>query len=400
MKRAALALSLLCLLLPTGGAHAQPVHRAITFVPSGFIAAAGDLACVADRFRGPKECHADATGYLIRKINGPFDPAGVEPNAIVPLGDMQYPSGNLAQFTYHNAGCQLRPPFVTGDGLACSFNDSWGRSIRTLGVPVRPIPGNHEYETSDVSATCDKLLSLTSRTACGMERYFGDAIVAPTGAGTPSAGGTPYGDGKGNYYYMFDTSPTPMLFVALNTGACTVSVGNEALCNGTDQQAAPIKFLRSTLSNSAVNPPGACVAVYYHQPRWSRYDYPTLGYMRGVWNELFDVSIPLAQRADVVLNGHAHNYQRFDAVDATGTASPNGIREIITGTGGNDLDIDPPACPIGQRCIAPTEYDLADFGAGRLEWDANAAALRYSFYAIHDDGTTALIDRTSWTCRT
>jgi hypothetical protein len=402
MRRAALAVVLLTLLLPAAGADGQPTpQRTVAFVPSGFVAAAGDLACVSDRFRGAKECHADATGYLIRKVNGPFDPGGVRPNAILPLGDMQYPAGNLDQFTYRNRGCQTRPPFLTGDGLACSFDDSWGRSVTTTGSPIRPVTGNHEYESSDVSAKCDRLLSLDSHTACGMERNFGDPIVAPWGAGTPSVGGTVYGDGRGDYYYMFNTSPTPMLFVALNTGACTVSAANEALCDGTNQDAAPIRFLRKTLSNSAVNPPGACVAVYYHQPRWSRYDYPTLGYMRGVWKELFDAAIPRSQRADLVLNGHAHNYQRFAPVDAQGVASPTtGIREIITGTGGNDLDTDPPACPIGERCIAPMVYDLEDFGAGKLEWDANAAMLRYSFYAIHDDGTTALIDRSAWNCRT
>ncbi len=404
MKRAPLALALLCLLLPTVGATGAPkpptAERAVAFVPSGFVAAAGDIACPSDKDRGPVQCHADATAYLIRKTDGPFDPGGVRPNAILPLGDMQYPVGNLAQFTYHNPGCQTRPVFLLGDTRSCSFDDSWGRTVRTTGSPVRPITGNHEYESSDALASCDRLISLNSRRACGMERYFGDAVVAPWGAGTLSTGGRAYGDGRGNYYYMFDTSPTPMLFVALNTGSCSVSVDNEPLCNGSDQQAPPIRFLRRTLSDSALNPPDACVAVYYHQPRWSRYDYPTLGYMRGVWHELFDAAIPESQRADLVLNGHAHNYQRFAPVGPTGLASSTGIRQIIQGTGGNDIDTDPPACPIGERCIAPVRWDLTHFGAGKLEWDASAAMLRYSFYSINDNGVTGLVDRAAWNCRT
>jgi hypothetical protein len=414
MKRAPFA-ALLCLLLLTVAASGDSapaarddasdvsVRGAVAFTTSGFVATAGDIACEADKTRGAEQCHEDATGYLMRKVNGPFWINGATPDAILPLGDLQYNSGNLAQFTYRNAGCQYRPPFTTGDNKACSFNESWGRSGRVTepDTPIRPVTGNHEYESTDDVASCDRLLSLTSKKACGMERYFGDPVAAPFGAGTPSSGGAAYGDGKGNYYYMFDaSSASPMLFVALNTGPCSLSEENAALCDGSNQNAAPIRFLRQTLSNETVNPREACVAVYYHQPRWSWYDYPALSFMRGVWNELFDPAITAAQRADVVLNGHAHNYQRFPAVDATGLASPTGVRQIITGTGGNDIDTEHPPCPTGTRCIAPTVADLNHFGAGRLEWDAAAAQLRYSFYGIADNGATQLLDRLTWRCRT
>jgi hypothetical protein len=36
----------------------------------------------------------------------------------------------------------------------------------------------------------------------------------------------------------------------------------------------------------------------------------------------------------VVLNGHAHNYERFAPQDPTGHATATGIREFIVGTGG------------------------------------------------------------------
>jgi hypothetical protein len=41
--------------------------------------------------------------------------------------------------------------------------------------------------------------------------------------------------------------------------------------------------------------------------------------------------------ADLVITGHAHNYQRFVAQTPGGTASANGITEIIAGTGGDSL---------------------------------------------------------------
>jgi hypothetical protein len=40
---------------------------------------------------------------------------------------------------------------------------------------------------------------------------------------------------------------------------------------------------------------------------------------------------------DLVLAGHAHNYQRFSSQTPTGTASASGITEIVAGTGGDSL---------------------------------------------------------------
>jgi hypothetical protein len=47
-----------------------------------------------------------------------------------------------------------------------------------------------------------------------------------------------------------------------------------------------------------------------------------------IWNLLFHAS------ADVVLNGHSHNYQRWRPQDPFGASDPNGIREFVVGTGG------------------------------------------------------------------
>jgi hypothetical protein len=42
--------------------------------------------------------------------------------------------------------------------------------------------------------------------------------------------------------------------------------------------------------------------------------------------------------ADVILNGHAHNYERLAPVDPKGVPDPQrGIRQFVAGTGGRDL---------------------------------------------------------------
>jgi len=44
-----------------------------------------------------------------------------------------------------------------------------------------------------------------------------------------------------------------------------------------------------------------------------------------------------AAGADVVINGHDHDYERFAPQTAAGTASPDGMREFVVGTGGAAL---------------------------------------------------------------
>jgi hypothetical protein len=55
--------------------------------------------------------------------------------------------------------------------------------------------------------------------------------------------------------------------------------------------------------------------------------------MQQFWQDLYDAN------ADLVLNGHAHNYQRFAPQTATGAPDPaRGIREFVVGTGGKSLE--------------------------------------------------------------
>ncbi len=56
--------------------------------------------------------------------------------------------------------------------------------------------------------------------------------------------------------------------------------------------------------------------------------------MLPIWNDLYEAG------ADVVLNGHAHNYERLAPIDPQGSADPQkGIREFVVGTGGRDHQV-------------------------------------------------------------
>jgi len=76
--------------------------------------------------------------------------------------------------------------------------------------------------------------------------------------------------------------------------------------------------------------PVACTLAYWHHPRFSS------GVVHGstttvepLWQSLYDAG------ADLVLEGHEHNYERFGPLDPQGRPDPaRGIRSFVVGTGG------------------------------------------------------------------
>lgn len=80
------------------------------------VVAVGDIACAPGRAPTRTQCRQAATAALTRKI---------DPDAVLTLGDLQYPDGTLREFRK-------------------SYARSWG----TVKGRTHPIPGNHEYHTS------------------------------------------------------------------------------------------------------------------------------------------------------------------------------------------------------------------------------------------------------------
>jgi hypothetical protein len=157
-----------------------------------------------------------------------------------------------------------------------SYDLSWGR----VKDKTYPAPGNHEYLTTGGS---------------GYFSYFGAS------AGDPSKG-----------YYSYDI------------GAWHVIVLNDEISHsiGSAQE----QWLKSDLANNAA----LCTLAVWHKPRFSSAS--STASVSGVapfWQDLYN------GKADVVLNGHMHNYERFAPQNPNGVAdSVNGIREFIVGTGG------------------------------------------------------------------
>lgn len=172
-------------------------------------------------------------------------------------------------------------PNGTSAEFASCYAPTWGRhKART-----RPAAGNHDYNTSG---------------ATGYFAYFGAA------AGEP---------GKGYYSY------------ALGAWHVVVLNSNISSTSGSAQDT----WLKADLAAH----PNQCTLAYYHHPLYSSTGGSgtggaTLSGSRTFVNDLY------AAHADVIMNGHRHFYERLAPMKPDGTADPvNGVREFISGTGGD-----------------------------------------------------------------
>ena len=79
--------------------------------------------------------------------------------------------------------------------------------------------------------------------------------------------------------------------------------------------------------------------------------------VKAFWEDLY------AARADLVLNGHEHNYQRYSPMTPEGVLSSDGIREFISGGGGKSLygllSTKDPGYQFGVRSFGVLELELA-----------------------------------------
>src|SRR5215208_4800371 len=183
--------------------------------------------------------------------------------------------GTVATF-----GDNAYPKGTNADFAEC-YEPSWGQfKARTF-----PSPGNHEAVGSS-----------------GYFDYFGAA------AGEP---------GKG--YYSYDLGSWHV--ISLNSN-CSSVVGGCA--SGSPQE----QWLKADLAAHS----NACTLAYWHHPRFSSGIHGDHSFVDPFWNDLYQAG------AEVVLNGHDHDYERFAPLNPSGQPEPTqGIREFVVGTGGAEL---------------------------------------------------------------
>jgi acid phosphatase type 7 len=166
------------------------------------------------------------------------------------------------------------------DGTLSAYNASYDKAWGSFKGRTDPVPGNHEYHTAN---------------AGGYRSYFG--VSGPT-------------------WYSYNVGAWHMIALDSN---CT-EVGG---CGRTSAQYA---WLEADLAADTHD----CTLAYWHHPRYSS------GTKHGGTTSVEPFwALLVADRAELVLNGHEHHYERF--------APQRGITEFVIGTGGRS-----PSYPFGS----------------------------------------------------
>jgi acid phosphatase type 7 len=166
---------------------------------------------------------------------------------------------------------------VYGSGTSSEYQNCYQPTWGVWKSRMKPVPGNHEYQTS------------------GAKGYFGYF-------GVPS-------------YYAYNAGEWRVY--ALNSEIDTSATSDQA------------QWLKKDLAAN----PRKCVMAYWHRARWSSgSDHGNDSKTQALWSILYDA------KAELVLTGHSHNYERFAPMNKSGEAVSVGLQEIIVGTGGVSHD--------------------------------------------------------------
>jgi acid phosphatase type 7 len=199
------------------------------------------------------------------------------------------------------------------------YAPSWGQA--DLLGRTWSCPGNHDYRTA---------------AAAPYFQYFGEQR-----AGTPSR----------SYYSV----PLP------SAGWHLVSLNSEI---EQDAHSPQLRWLRDDLAARRFAP----ILAIWHRPRWGSGAHRDSKKPRWFLNEMY------AARAEVILNGHAHHYERFAPQRPDQIPDPQGPRQFIVGTGGRKLQ--------GRTKDTPnSEYARFD-QYGLLKLTLKPDAYRWEFISV------------------
>jgi hypothetical protein len=181
--------------------------------------------------------------------------------------------------------------FTAGDnayqeGTAQQFRDCYGPTWGRFLDRTRPAAGNHEWTKGDVA---------------GYIGYFG-AAAAPDGVS----------------WYSYDLGTWHVIVLDSD---CSSVEG----CTADSPQG---RWLAADLAASKAR----CTLAIWHHPRFSSGLHGNDPAVAPFWEALH------AAGADVVVNGHDHDYERFGPQDPGGDPDPaGGMRTFVVGTGGAEL---------------------------------------------------------------
>jgi len=201
-------------------------------------------------------------------------------------------------------------------------------------------------------------------------------VIGPHDEGVVS-GGPPAGTGYVNYFanQLAPFAPTAndlaKLYYSYDLGAWHVVVINDSCVDGTTpncDENAQEQWLGADLAAHS----NLCTLAVFHRPRWSsdsvHGNRPFIGVY---WNILYQYGV------DLVLNGSAHDYERFAPQDPSGNLDTSyGIRQTVVGTGGNFT------YPLGTVQPNSEVFDSSSYGV--LKLTLHSSSYDWQFMPVAD----------------
>ncbi len=229
--------------------------------------------------------------------------------------------------------------FTAGDnayitGTANQFRRCYDPAWGSFNDRTAPAPGNHDYYTRGALPYFD---------------YF-DYYRSDPGA-------------KARGYYSFDLKDWHI--VSLNSNVPM------------DRNAPQVAWLNNDLQATRKR----CLLAFWHHPLFSNGDEhggqadDPGRFTKELWKTLE------TYHADVIVNGHDHDYERFARLDHNGTVSSGGIQLFVVGTGGAELRGFLPIRPSEHQelrhgilvlTLSPSAYKWAFLGTDGKAYDSGS----------------------------
>jgi calcineurin-like phosphoesterase family protein len=228
-------------------------------------------------------------------------PGVVVTQYVTPVGAA---AGEVGELVYYR-DLESDPTIAAAGDISCAqvtCHDDETSNMIVANAPDKVLTlGDNQYERGE-------LLNYQTYYEPDWGRLKSITMPAPGNHDTPSSGYTAYFGVPANYSYDLGKWHV-------------ISLDSTGI-------AAATTFLDADLAQH----PSRCILAYWHHPRFSSGGvHGNNSALAPLWDRLY------AAGADVILNGHDHDYERFAPQNPAGVADPAGIRELVVGTGGKTL---------------------------------------------------------------
>jgi hypothetical protein len=235
----------------------------------------------------------------------------IQPASVSSSGSILLLAGDICKHNFgsvdYTANCKK-----TGDLVRSVLAANPGAQVQTLGDNVNNDGGTYSYtaEYQDLYApNWGSFMNVT-------HALMGNHDTYPSG-------------GDAAYFKYFGTraGPQPGGYYSYNIGSSWHVIVLNAQCSKASGCGAG-SIQTTWLKNDLAANTRQCILAVWHQPRFTSGRHPNDTTYAPWWNLLYQY------KADIIADGHNHNYERFNQINPQEQAASDGIREFIVGTGG------------------------------------------------------------------